>query len=72
MDQFNLIVMMKVAKEVTCGKVESSLKEGGRHHNFIYIGRRDVLIFSWLPLEDGSRWEKLALNQLVEVVFIDS
>jgi hypothetical protein len=72
MNQLNLVVMEKAAKEFTGRKIESLLEERSQHHNFFIVGSGDIYILSRPPLEDGTGGEKMILNELEERALINS
>jgi hypothetical protein len=48
------------------------MKEGGEHHYLIGVGSRNVFIFRWSSLEDGTGGEKMILNDFEELTLVDS
>jgi hypothetical protein len=51
-------MIKEATQEVVGWKSKATLKERGKHHNFLGIGCWDVLSNSRLPLEHGLIWEK--------------
>jgi hypothetical protein len=54
MNQLDLVVMKKAAKEFACWETKPALKDGGEHHYFVGVGSRNVFIFHRPPLEDRT------------------
>jgi hypothetical protein len=70
-NQLNLIMMEKAAKEFVGGETESSLEEGGQHHDLVGVRSGDFFILGWPPLEDGTVRKKMFLYSLDELILID-
>jgi hypothetical protein len=56
-------------EEIAGRGAESSLK-GVKHHNFICIGCRKIVIGGRAPLQYGVVWEKVVHNKFVNLTFI--
>jgi hypothetical protein len=50
MNQLDLVVVQKTAKEIAGSKTKPTLEEGGEDHNFICVGCWDVLADGRAPL----------------------
>jgi hypothetical protein len=57
-----LVVIKESVEEITGREAESTLKDGGKHHNFFAGGRA--------PLQHGTVWEKVVHNKFVNLTFI--
>jgi hypothetical protein len=71
-NQLDFIVMEKAAEEFASGETDSTLEEGSQHHDIVGVGSGDIFICSRPPLEDGTGGEKVILDKLEEVIFINS
>jgi hypothetical protein len=58
MNQLDLVVAEKAAKEFIGGETKSTLEEGSQHHGFVGAESGDIFILSWSPLKDGTGREK--------------
>jgi hypothetical protein len=70
MDQFNLVVFKESVKEITGWEAKSTLKGGGKHHNFIRIGCWKVFTNGRVPLQHGTICEKVIHNEHADLTFI--
>jgi hypothetical protein len=59
-----LIVIKESAEEIVGRETESALKKGGKHHNFISIGCRNIFTNGGAPLQHSVIWEKVIRNKL--------
>jgi hypothetical protein len=71
MNQLDIVVIKKATKEFTGWETKPALKEGGEHHDFVGVGSRNVFIFCWSSLEDGTGGEKVILNDFEELALVD-
>jgi hypothetical protein len=57
MDKFDSVMIEESTEEVASRKAESTLEEGGEHHNLIRIGCWDVFPHGKMPLQHRVVWE---------------
>jgi hypothetical protein len=69
-NRLNLVVVQKTVKEITDWKTKPTLEEGGEYHNFICVGCQNVLTGGRAPLQHPTVWEKMAHDELVNLVFV--
>jgi hypothetical protein len=62
MDYLNPVVFKESAQEVASQENKSPVEEGGKHHNLIGIGCRDILPCSRSPTKHSTIREKVVLN----------
>jgi hypothetical protein len=51
-------------------ETKSALEVGGEHHDFIGVGFWNVLTSGWAPLQHLTVREKVACDELTDLVFI--
>jgi hypothetical protein len=62
-------VIKEYTEEIAGQEAESALK-GGKHHNFICIGRRKIFTSDRAPLQHGMVQERVIHNKFVNLTFI--
>jgi hypothetical protein len=65
-----LVVIKESAEEIAGREVESALKDGGKHHNFICIGCRKIFTYGKAPLQYDAVWEKVVCTKFANLTFI--
>jgi hypothetical protein len=64
-----LVMIKEFVEEIASWDAESALK-GGKHHDFICIGCRNLFTGSRAPLQHGTIREKVVHNELADLTFI--
>jgi hypothetical protein len=63
-------VIKESTEEMVGREAESSLKDGGKHHNFTCNGCRKIFAGGKMPLQHGAVQEKVVHNKFVNLTFI--
>jgi hypothetical protein len=58
-------------EEITAMSSKFPLEEGFRYHNFSGAGSGDVLTLGWPPLENGSQWHEVILDEFEDFFFVN-
>jgi Fe2+ or Zn2+ uptake regulation protein len=65
-----MIVVKESVEEIAGREAKSTLEKGGKHHNLICIRCGEVFTSGRTLLQQGTIWEKVICNELMNLTFI--